>query len=133
MTPTQARNKIKNHLAKFGRYKNFTVTPRLVKQWWNVINTAIFNNILPDPLDIQVKHLKDCYGECEHFKRYGCKIVLKIDKDMADRNTFINTLTHEMVHAYEQLTYGRMTHGETFFEWEDTIKKQINVLITEKD
>lgn len=44
-------------------------------------------------------------------------------KDEFDnREMFIAVLAHEMVHQWEQQTYGRMTHGKNFFSWKEKFK-----------
>lgn len=96
------------------------VTERKVQFWFNVINTAIFNNRLPKFHEIEIGYFKDFHAMCE------CDDVtytLKIKSKFENRKRFVEVIVHEMIHLYEWVEYHKMTHGKDFFEWKNKLKK----------
>jgi len=96
------------------------VTERKVQFWFNVINTAIFNNRLPKFHEIEIGSFKDFHAMCE------CDDVtytLKIKSKFENRKRFVEVIVHEMIHLHEWVEYQKMTHGKDFFEWKNKLKK----------
>lgn len=122
----RARAKIRSHLVSKGDSANFTVTQTLVLYWWRELNAALFNNVLEQPRDIIVKKYfhDDTLGWCEGFG-YSKKrpVVYGMQEDYDSKELFIHILAHEMVHHWEQQTFGRMSHGKNFFSWKEKFKK----------
>jgi len=126
----KARRKIKKHVRERGEYTDFDVTPQFVLFWWHKLNSAVFNNKLTTPKNIEIRNFRDCWGWCKTYKTKP-DIVLGITSNMWDRKTFLTVLVHEMVHQWEHETYGRMSHGQNFHQWRDRIKRDIGLSLDE--
>ena len=60
---SKCRKRIKN--ASYDNHTEIEVTERKVQFWFNVINTAIFNNRLPKFHEIEIDSFKDFHAMCE--------------------------------------------------------------------
>jgi len=137
MTKTEARTRIKNHLRNRGDHNDFHITPHFVLYWWRICNKALFDGKLPLPRDVIIKNFKhEMYGYCEGDKRKN-SVSLGIRAGIDSRRCFLTVLVHEMVHHWEFITYGRMSHGKNFYAWEKRVKRylglNLNEYITEED
>ncbi len=121
MTRTEAREKIRNHLDARSNH-SVMITERMARYWWRVCNVALFKNKLYPPIII-IKSLKENWGYCEDSK----SITIALDSEIGTRSLFLVTLLHEMVHQWEQETYGRMGHGKRFLKWKNKITKEIGL------
>lgn len=128
LTKIAARKKIVSHLVRRGHVADFKVTPILVRRWWNLLNKAVFNGKLPSPTQIECKAYHNVWGLC--IVDQNDEFQFKINSEFLDRKAFITVLAHEMVHQYEWVTYGRMTHGKNFFAWKPILKKQLDITLT---
>lgn len=134
-----ARAKIKDHIRKRGEEYCIDISKEMVVFWFRYLNAAIFNNKLEMPQSITV--FQPRYGEdaalgyCRYIKKdsYHMGICSEFD----DRKTFLTVLVHEMVHLWQlqkRTSYPfikRMTHGKSFYEWEDKIKRTIGLPLNE--
>lgn len=120
MTKPEAREKIRNHLDARSNH-SVVVTERMARIWWRVCNVAIFQNKLYPP-NIVIKSLKD-WGYCEVTEN----TTIGLASEIGTRSLFLCTLLHEMVHQWEQQTYGRMGHGKRFFQWKDRIFNEVGL------
>ncbi len=117
-----SREKIRNHLDNRSNH-SVQVTERMARYWWRVCNVAIFNNKLYPPNTIQIEKLKD-WGYCKANEE---GVTIALDEDIATRELFLSTLIHEMVHQWEQETYGRMGHGKRYQSWVKRVSKYIGL------
>lgn len=121
MTTSEAREKIRNHLDTRSNH-SVTITERMTRYWWRVCNVALFKNKLYPPTII-IKSLRENWGYCEDSKN----ITIALDSEIGTRSLFLVTLLHEMVHQWEQETYGRMGHGKRFLKWKNKINREIGL------
>lgn len=125
------RDKVKLHIRNHGCKSNFSVTPSLVKYWWHVLNYAVFDGILVFPKQVVCRNFHNGYlGYCEPI---GTKmdIRLGIRRQQCDKETFLVVLVHEMVHQYEWAVHKKMTHGKTFYAWQDRVFDTIGLPLNE--
>jgi len=105
----------------------------LVTWWWNVINKAVFNEILPQPIRFEFRNFNhNVQGICKTYGR--CEsgdVVICMRREYDERNTFLTVLVHEMVHQYQWYTDKRMTHGKTFYAWEQRVKTATGLPLNE--
>lgn len=130
MDKIKARRRIKKHVRERGGRCDFEVTPQFVLFWWHKLNSAVFDNKLTPPKKIEIRNFRDCWGWCKTYKTKP-DIVLGITSDMWDRKTFLTVLVHEMVHQHEHQTYKKMSHGQNFYYWQDKIKRNIGLSLSE--
>ncbi len=123
MTSKEALERIRDHLDKRSGHSVF-LTERMARRWWNLCNVALFENKLYPPSHILVVPDKD-WGYCSVGP--AKEITIAINSEIQKRGTFLATLIHEMVHQWEQETYGVMGHGKRFFKWKDQIEKKLGL------
>jgi len=68
--------------------------------------------------------MKD-WGYCTAHARE--EVTIAINEEISTRGIFLSTLIHEMVHQWENQTYGQMGHGKRFFAWKDRVEKYIGL------
>lgn len=129
MKRPEAQEKIRSHLDKRSNH-SVTVSSRLIKYWWKVCNIALFNKKLYPP-QIVVKDLKDDWGYCKPLSRD--KVEICIASEHPNRAMLFSTLVHEMVHQWENQTYGRMGHGKRYLHWKTKIDKYLGLDIHGED
>lgn len=144
MLKKEAINKIQNHILKYGNCKKFSITTKMIKYWWNILNIAVFDSCLTPP-KFCIKSIRNSdgqvtYGECQgiyHIGANGSKhleVIIHINGDkIFTRQHFIAILVHEMVHNWqfeyreEVMHEKRMSHGTTFSQWRDIIENSVGV------
>lgn len=128
---TRAQKRIKKLLREKGDNGDFEITPTLVLYWWRQLNLAVFQGMLRQPVEIQCKIFKDgTWGWCKprrympNSNVFDKDVRIGIRRDLDDWYTFLTVLAHEMVHQYEWVHHGRMTHGKkSFYMWETKLKE----------
>lgn len=129
MNKRETRKKIRKHLSSKGKKCDFVVTEFLVMYWWRLLNVAVFDGILPQPNKLIIRNFRDyTYGFCDGNTAED--YYLGFRRTYESRKMFLIVLVHEMVHSHEIIKYGKMTHGRTFFEWEDIISKRVGLPLT---
>ena len=99
--------------------------------WWHKMNKAVFDGKLPLPKNIIIRNFReDIFGYCESFNDSE-QYVIGLRREYEDRKTFLTSLVHEMVHSYEQVFYGKMSHGKNFYEWEKKVKNRVGLPLGE--
>jgi len=131
LTKVAARRKIVAHLKRRGHVSDFKVTPVLVMRWWNLLNKALFDGKLTPPHKIICRTFRDDHGWCQPMAGKG-QVKLGICNEFVDRKEFITILVHEMVHQWQWTEVGEMTHGKSFWQWEKTVKRILNLPLSEK-
>lgn len=95
--------------------------------WWRVLNRAVFDNELRMPYNVRIRKYNkynDPLGMCsgkDYSKLHP--VTFDIKEEMDDRKMFMDVLAHEMVHQWEQQTFGNMTHGKNFYKWKRKLKE----------
>lgn len=120
------------HLRRRGHVADFKVTPVLVMRWWNLLNNALFDGKLLPPRKIVCRAFRNDCGWCMPMAKKG-HVQLGISSEFGDRKEFIAVLAHEMIHQWQWTVDGggRMTHGETFWQWEKQLKRVFNLPLHE--
>lgn len=122
---TKAKKKLKRHLERYVADEEFEVTPQKMVYWFNVINAAVFSEKLPRPT-FTTKPLKHAWGYCSAGP---LKIEITIDSDISSRDLFMSTLAHEMVHLWQHVFEGRMSHVNSFTRWKRMFDKKIGIAL----
>ena len=105
------------------KIKTFHPTKHLITRWFNILNEEIFNNQVHPFYDIEILQKKGCHAEHIPYEEEGEKVygVLSIADRFINRNEFLFTLAHEMVHQWQWMTLNRTDHGESFFKWKNKL------------
>ena len=96
----------------------------LATWWWHVINKAVFSEALIPPVRFEFRNFHHkIQGFCVPPKHcLTGDVVIGLRREYDERITFLTVLAHEMVHQYQWYTEKRMTHGKTFYKWEQRVK-----------
>jgi len=101
--------------------KTFFPTKHLITRWFNILNEEVFDNKVHPFYDIEIIQKKGCHAEHIPYEEEGGKVygVLSMADRFINRNEFLFTLAHEMVHQWQWMTLNRTDHGESFFKWKN--------------
>ena len=106
--------------------KKFTTNYKDIKRYFKYFNNILFKDELNFFNDIKIKKM-NCSGQCvENISYYkGTKFyVLELKPRYKNKTEFLNTLSHEMLHLWQQ-TVKRDTgrHNKLFFSFKNKFKK----------
>ena len=121
---SQVKKILKRELASRSKYKT---TYADIKKYFNIINEAVFNNILSPYNEIKIKKIykdkskKFCYGQVTvwEWKRKGTRQYwLEMLPTYRNKKDFVDTLGHEMVHLYQMANVGDTgNHNKLFYSF----------------
>lgn len=67
-----------------------------------------------------IKKSEEHWGLCEGDTKVSDKFIrLEISDTFPNFSFFLSVLSHEMIHAYQYLTIGKVSHAKSFTQWED--------------
>jgi len=106
--------------------KKFITNYKDIKRYFKYFNNILFKDELNFFNDIKIKKM-NCSGQCvENISYYkGTKFyVLELKPRYKNKMEFLNTLSHEMLHLWQQ-TVKRDTgrHNKLFFSFKNKFKK----------
>ena len=121
---------LKRELASNRKYKT---TYKDIKKYFNVINKALFKNILQPFNDIQIKKIykdetkKFCYGQVTTWvwERKGTQqFWLEMLPTYRNKKEFVETLAHEMIHLWQMNHKGDTgNHNKLFYSFRPKLNK----------
>jgi hypothetical protein len=121
---------LKRELASNRKYKT---TYKDIKKYFNVINEALFKNILQPFNDIQIKKIykdetkKFCYGQVTTWvwERKGTQqFWLEMLPTYRNKKEFVETLAHEMIHLWQMNHKGDTgNHNKLFYSFRPKLNK----------
>ena len=125
---TKAKRNIENTklfkmVQKFDEFDcKFRPTIADCREVFRSINKQVFNNELKMP-SFRLVYSGAFWGECTGDLDDYSKCKIKMNKSFLSKRLFVYTMAHEMVHQWEWLNYGDMTHGPKFFIWRNELAK----------
>ena len=121
---------LKRELASNRKYKT---TYKDIKKYFNVINKALFKNLLQPFNDIQIKKIykdeskKFCYGQVTTWvwERKGTQqFWLEMLPTYRNKKEFVETLAHEMIHLWQMNIKGDTgNHNKLFYSFRPKLNK----------
>jgi hypothetical protein len=107
------------------KIKTFFPTKHLITRWFNIFNQEIFNDAIYPFHKIEIKRKHGCHAEHIPFEEkdgniYAC---LSIADRFNNKNEFLFTLAHEMVHQWQWMHLYRTSHGESFWKWKSRLSQ----------
>ena len=121
---------LKRELASNRKYKT---TYKDIKKYFNVLNKALFKNILQPFNDIQIKKIykdeskKFCYGQVTTWiwERKGTQqFWLEMLPTYRNKKEFVETLAHEMIHLWQMNIKGDTgNHNKIFYSFRPKLNK----------
>lgn len=126
--------KLKKALKKeFSSKRQYKTTYKDIKKYFNVINKALFKNILQPFNDIQIKKIykdetkKFCYGQVTTWvwERKGTQqFWLEMLPSYRNKKEFVETLAHEMIHLWQMNIKGDTgNHNKIFYSFRPKLNK----------
>lgn len=116
--------------------KQYTVTIPKVTYWFRILNKRIFKGELKPFASITIRKHRKAYAYCSgDFDLFGEPYYwLSIRPKFTSLSQFLEILAHEMVHAYQFMDEGKITHGKSFLIWHDEFKKHgLNLTVKVRD
>ena len=107
--------------------KKFTTNYKDIKKYFKYFNKILFKDKLNNFNDIKIKKMVSYSGQCvENISYYkGTSFfVLELKPKYKNKIEFLNTLSHEMLHLWQQTIMkdtGR--HNKLFFSFKTKFKK----------
>jgi len=105
------------------KIKTFYPTKHLITRWFNIFNQEIFNNEIYPFHEIEILQKKGCHAEHIPYEEHDGKIygVLSIADRFINKNEFLYTLAHEMIHQWQWMTLNKTSHGNSFWKWKNKL------------
>ncbi len=114
-----------------GYRQPYIATRESAEMIWEALNRSVFRGQLVRPEKFIVRDYDEAkwpyWGECEGLQRghrYGPYYTkaIRLQQRWPNFKKFISVMAHEMVHQWEWEKLGTMTHGKSFFAWEDRLR-----------
>ena len=126
--PSTIKHVLKKELSKRSKYKT---TYKDIKNYFIMINEAVFNNKLSPFNEILIKQIRDrkhpCMGQvlAWSWKRKGTRQYwLEMLPTYHNKKEFVDTLAHEMVHLYQMANLGDTgNHNKLFYSFRPKLNK----------
>jgi len=132
MSKTEKKLKVRKLLKKDLSVKSlYKTTYSDIKKYFNLINEAVFDNILSPFNEVKIKQIRDpkirCWGQvCIYeWKRKGTRQYhLEMLPVYPSKKDFVDTLGHEMVHLYQMANVGDTgNHNALFYSFKPKLKQ----------
>ena len=99
-----------------------------IRQWHSILNAAVFDGVVPKFSNIEIKgHRGQFAATVQDYRKRNPEercCHLQINPSFPTFKIFLVILAHEMIHAWEWVVNGKMTHGKTFFQWREKLAEQ---------
>jgi hypothetical protein len=107
--------------------KKFTTTFKEIKKYFKIFNKSLFKNKLNPFNDIKIKRIFKGSGQwVEHisYRKGTSFFVLEMMPKYKNKSEFLNTLSHEMVHLWQQtIMKDTGNHNKLFFSFRSKFKR----------
>src|SRR6056300_1382095 len=107
--------------------KKFITTYKEIKKYFKIFNKSLFKNKLNPFNDIKIKRIIMGSGQCVEYLSYrkGTNFfVREMMPKYKNKMEFLNTLSHEMVHLWQQtIKKDTGNHNKLFFSFRNKFKK----------
>jgi|TARA_B110000037_G_scaffold51153_2_gene62849 hypothetical protein len=115
---------LKDTLDSEAKYKT---TFKDIRTYFKIFNKSLFKNILNPFNDVKIKRIVRGSGQCVEIISYrkGTNFfVLEMMPKYKNKMEFLNTLSHEMVHLWQQtIKKDTGNHNKLFFSFKNKFKK----------
>lgn len=112
-------------LEKINEEGEYCPTIKDIRKWHGVLNAVVFDGVIPKFYDIKIQRIRNEFAwaipfyDTEDETKKWC--TLKIDTSFHSFKKFLIVLAHEMIHCWQWIVEGEMTHGKTFFQWREKL------------
>lgn len=107
--------------------KKYTTNFKDIRNYFKIFNKSLFKNELNPFNDVKIKRIVRGSGQCVEYTSYrkGTNFfVLEMMPKYKNKMEFLNTLSHEMVHLWQQtIKKDTGNHNKLFFSFRNKFKK----------
>ena len=105
----------------------YKTTFKDIRIYFKIFNKSLFKNVLNPFNDVKIKRIVRGSGQCIEYisHRKGTNFfVLEMMPKYKNKMEFLNTLSHEMVHLWQQtIKKDTGNHNKLFFSFRNKFKK----------
>ncbi len=106
--------------------KLYTTNYKDIKKYFKYFNKNLFKNKLNKFNDIKIRKM-NCSGQCVEnisYHKGTSFFVLELKPRYKNKIEFLNTLSHEMLHLWQQtIKHDNGKHNKLFFSFKNKFKK----------
>lgn len=107
--------------------QTYETTHEDCQKWFNILNREIFKNTLSSVDEIDIRWRRGAHAYYESVVDDKVPFIhtkLCMNKRYKSKKFFVEVLAHELVHHYQFLSEGKMSHGESFVAWTEAFNKK---------
>ena len=105
----------------------YKTTFKDIRTYFKIFNKALFKNVLNPFNDVKIKKIVRASGQCVEYISYRKgtnSFVLEMMPKYKNKMEFLNTLSHEMVHLWQQtIKKDTGNHNKLFFSFRNKFKR----------
>ena len=105
----------------------YTTTFKDIRNYFKIFNKSLFKNALNSFNNVKIKRIVRGSGQCVEYISYrkGTNFfVLEMMPKYKNKMEFLNTLSHEMVHLWQQtIKKDTGNHNKLFFSFKNKFKR----------
>ena len=105
----------------------YTTTFKDIRNYFKIFNKSLFKNALNSFNNVKIKRIVRGSGQCVEYISYrkGTNFfVLEMMPKYKNKMEFLNTLSHEMVHLWQQtIKKDTGNHNKLFFSFRNKFKR----------
>ena len=105
----------------------YTTTFKDIRNYFKIFNKSLFKNVLNSFNDVKIKRIVRGSGQCVEYISYrkGTNFfVLEMMPKYKNKMEFLNTLSHEMVHLWQQtIKKDTGNHNKLFFSFRNKFQR----------
>jgi len=105
----------------------YKTTFKDIRTYFKIFNKALFKNTLNPFNDVKIKKIVRASGQCVEYISYRKgtnSFVLEMMPKYKNKMEFLNTLSHEMVHLWQQtIKKDTGNHNKLFFSFRNKFKR----------
>ncbi|NQW07439.1 MAG: SprT-like family protein [Candidatus Pelagibacter sp.] len=107
--------------------KKYTTNFKDIRNYFKIFNKSLFKSKLNPFNDVMIKRIVGGSGQCVEYISYRKgtnRFVLEMMPKYKNKMEFLNTLSHEMVHLWQQTIMNDTgNHNKLFFSFRNKFKR----------
>ena len=109
--------------------KTYVASEEKCIYWFNILNKELFGDALPhfDTIDIRWRRGTKAYYRVIYQMKGDTWIPIRelhIKPKYVSEKEFVETLAHEMIHHFQEVSGDPVNHGPSFYVWRELFNKK---------
>jgi len=101
----------------------FKPTVSDIQEWFVILNEQVFGEKLTGFTHIHISKLRKHHALFHYWPEEETdETIVEMSYSFKDLKTFVDILTHEMIHKFQRQFGEPVGHGPTFWAWKDHFK-----------